>query len=123
MVAHLNIHTAYDLLNSSITIEGAVQRTIELGYSAIAITDLNVMYGVPQFYDACIQHGIKPLLGMTVYLTDQLNVLEAVVIAKNNEGLQNLFKLSSDIKVNRIKHVSIYEKKDLFNDTVVILSR
>lgn len=123
MVAHLNIHTAYDLLNSSITIEGAVQRTIELGYSAIAITDLNVMYGVPQFYDACIQHGIKPLLGMTVYLTDQLNVLEAVVIAKNNEGLQNLFKLSSDIKVNRIKHVSIYEKKDLFNDTVVIFKQ
>ncbi|WP_353419918.1 DNA polymerase III subunit alpha [Staphylococcus delphini] len=123
MVAHLNIHTAYDLLNSSITIEGAVQRTIELGYSAIAITDLNVMYGVPQFYDACIQHGIKPLLGMTVYLTDQLNVLEAVVIAKNNQGLKNLFKLSSDIKVNRMKHVSIYEKKDLFHDTIVIFKQ
>lgn len=123
MVAHLNIHTAYDLLNSSITIEGAVQRTIELGYSAIAITDLNVMYGVPQFYDTCIQHGIKPLLGMTVYLTDQLNVLEAVVIAKNNQGLKNLFKLSSDIKVNRMKHVSIYEKKDLFHDTIVIFKQ
>ena len=44
MVAHLNIHTSYELLNSSITIKGAIARAIELGYSAIAITDLNVMY-------------------------------------------------------------------------------
>ncbi|ARJ49992.1 DNA polymerase III subunit alpha [Staphylococcus lutrae] len=123
MVAHLNIHTAYDLLNSSVTIKGAVQRAKDLGYSAIAITDLNVMYGVPQFYDECVQKGIKPLLGITVYLTDQLNVLETVVIAKNNDGLQNLFKLSSEIKVKGLKHVSIYEMKAMLKNTVVIFKK
>lgn len=63
MVAHLNIHTSYELLNSSITIKGAIARAIELGYSAIAITDLNVMYGVPQFYDECTKKALNRCLG------------------------------------------------------------
>ncbi len=120
MVAHLNIHTSYELLNSSITIKGAIARAIDIGYSAIAITDLNVMYGVPQFYDECTKKGIKPLLGMTIYITDQLNVLEVVLIAKNNEGLKNLFQLSTDIQVNQREQVSIYDIQAYLQHNVVI---
>ncbi|KIX89961.1 DNA polymerase III subunit alpha [Staphylococcus microti] len=120
MVAHLNIHTAYDLLNSTLTVKSAIQRAKEAGYTAIAMTDLNVMYGIPQFYDACQEADMKALLGMTIHVTDHLQQREAVVIAKNNAGLQRLFKLSTDIKVQHLTAVDIAELSSYVADTVVI---
>ncbi|MFG6167640.1 PHP domain-containing protein, partial [Staphylococcus aureus] len=53
MVAYLNIHTAYDLLNSSLKIEDAVRLAVSENVDALAITDTNVLYGFPKFYDEC----------------------------------------------------------------------
>ncbi|NMU98579.1 histidinol-phosphatase, partial [Staphylococcus aureus] len=39
MVAYLNIHTAYDLLNSSLKIEDAVRLAVSENVDALAITD------------------------------------------------------------------------------------
>ncbi|MDT3959284.1 DNA polymerase III subunit alpha [Staphylococcus kloosii] len=99
MVAHLNIHSAYDLLNSSLKIHDAVTKATNEGYTALAITDTNVLYSYPQFYDACISANIKPIFGMTLWLTDGLTSLETVVLAKNKQGLTDLIKLSSAIKM------------------------
>ncbi|MCS4485681.1 DNA polymerase III subunit alpha [Staphylococcus americanisciuri] len=120
MVAHLNIHSAYDLLNSTLTIDRMIQRAQEAGYTAIALTDLNVMYGIPQFYDACKKAGIKGLLGMTIYVTDHLQQREAVLIAKNNDGLQELFKLSTHLKVNHQEALELSELSSYVSNTVVI---
>lgn len=120
MVAHLNIHSAYDLLNSTLTIESAIQRTKEAGYTAMALTDLNVMYGIPQFYDACQQAGMKAMLGMTIQVSDHLQQREAIVIAKNQAGLQQLFKLSTDIKVNEQTFVDVAHLSSYVADTVII---
>jgi len=35
---------------------------------AIAITDHGNMYGTIYFYNACIQEGIKPIIGCEVYM-------------------------------------------------------
>lgn len=99
LVAHLNIHSAYDLLNSSLKIHDVVTKATNEGYTALAITDTNVLYSYPQFYDACVGANIKPIFGMTIWLTDGLTSLETVVLAKNNEGLTDLIKLSSAIKM------------------------
>ncbi|QLK85936.1 DNA polymerase III subunit alpha [Staphylococcus sp. 17KM0847] len=120
MVAHLNIHTAYDLLNSTLTVERAVERAKAAGYTAVAITDHHVMYGVPQFYKACQQAGIKPLLGLTVRVTDHLTQRDVVVLAKNNTGLQHLFKLSSALKVNRQEALEVWELSQYLPHTVAI---
>lgn len=99
MVAYLNIHSAYDLLNSSLKINDVVTKATNEGYTALAITDTNVLYSYPQFYDACVSANIKPIFGMTIWLSDGLTSLETVVLAKNEEGLTDLIKLSSAIKM------------------------
>ncbi|MDK7861101.1 DNA polymerase III subunit alpha [Staphylococcus lugdunensis] len=99
MVVHLNIHTSYDLLNSSLKIEDVVAKASKQGYTALAITDTNVLYGYPKFYDACVSANIKPIFGMTVYITDGLSSVEAVLYALNNEGLTAMYQLSSAIKM------------------------
>ena len=93
MVAYLNIHTSYDLLNSSLRISDVVKKAKNEGIEHLAITDTNVLYGYPKFYDACLEAGIHPVFGMTVYLTDGLYQLETVLLAQNNEGLKDLYQL------------------------------
>ncbi|AYU55465.1 DNA polymerase III subunit alpha [Staphylococcus debuckii] len=99
MKAHLNIHTAYDLLNSSLKVSDIIQKAAQEGYEALAITDTNVLHAVPQFYDESIKAGIKPIFGMTIYLSDGLTEVETVLLAKNETGLKSLYQLSSAIKV------------------------
>ncbi|HKL79199.1 MAG TPA: DNA polymerase III subunit alpha, partial [Mobilitalea sp.] len=72
----------------------------------LAITDHGVMYGVIDFYKACIAEGIKPIIGCEVYVApnsrfdreagasdERYNHL--VLLAENNIGYQNLMKIVS----------------------------
>ena len=64
--AQLQVLTAYSLLASTNRIEELVQKAKNYGYDALAITDLDVMHGVAEFYQACQKVGIKPLIGLTI---------------------------------------------------------
>ena len=103
---HLHVHTEYSLLDGSCKIKELVARAKELGMDSLAITDHGVMYGVIDFYKACKEAGIKPILGCEVYVApgsrfdktsgasdDKYNHL--VLLAENNEGYNNLMKIVS----------------------------
>ncbi|RIL71982.1 DNA polymerase III subunit alpha [Staphylococcus devriesei] len=107
MVAHLNIHTTYDLLNSSLKINDVVKKAQQNDYEFLAITDSNVLYGFHKFYDACVEANITPVFGMTIQLSDGLNTIETVLFARNNDGLTALYKLSSAINMKNKNTVSI----------------
>jgi len=101
MFVHLNIHSTYDLLYSSLKINDVVSKAKANGYQALAITDTNVLYGFPKFYDACVNEGIKPIFGMTVMVSDEISTIETILFAKNNEGLHALYQLSSAINMKQ----------------------
>ncbi|MCF0186949.1 MAG: PHP domain-containing protein, partial [Bacteroidaceae bacterium] len=65
---HLHTHTEYSLLDGSNKINEYVARVKEMGMTAAAITDHGVMYGVIDFYRACKDAGINPVLGCEVYV-------------------------------------------------------
>lgn len=103
---HLHLHTEYSLLDGSGKIRELVHRAKELGMDSLAITDHGVMYGVIDFYKACLAEGIKPILGCEVYVApnsrfdretgnseDRYHHL--VLLAENNQGYQNLMKIVS----------------------------
>lgn len=120
MSVHLNIHTAYDLLHSSLKIKEVVSKAARQGYTSLAITDTNVLYGYIEFYDACIEANIHPIFGMTIYVTDGLYDIETVVLAKNNNGLKNLYQLSSALKLKDKRETPIEWLKKYVKDLVVI---
>lgn len=103
---HLHVHTEYSLLDGAGKIPEMVARAKELGMDSMAITDHGVMYGVIEFYRACLAAEIKPVLGCEVYVApgsrfeketsvsdDRYHHL--VLLAENNKGYRNLIKIVS----------------------------
>ena len=103
---HLHVHTEYSLLDGAAKIKELVRRVRELGMDSCAITDHGVMYGVIDFYRACLAEGIRPLLGCEVYVAPESRFdresrsgeeryHHLVLLAENNTGYQNLMKIVS----------------------------
>ncbi|QIB70034.1 DNA polymerase III subunit alpha [Aminipila butyrica] len=103
---HLHVHTEYSLLDGAARIKELIPRAKELGMDSIAITDHGVMFGVIDFYREALKHGIKPIIGCEVY-TAARTMLDKdadkdkyqghlVLLAKNQQGYQNLIKIVSE---------------------------
>ena len=101
---HLHVHTEYSLLDGSAKIKELLAKTKELGMDALAITDHGVMYGAIDFYKEAKNIGVKPIIGCEVYVSPRtrfdkekqdLRYNHLVLLAKNNEGYQNLIKMVS----------------------------
>ncbi|WMJ90164.1 DNA polymerase III subunit alpha [Anaerocolumna sp. MB42-C2] len=103
---HLHLHTEYSLLDGSGKIKEMVARAKELGMDSMAITDHGVMYGVIDFYRACLAEGIRPVIGCEVYVapgsrfdreanSSDDRYYHLVLLAENNTGYSNLMKIVS----------------------------
>ncbi|WP_374724503.1 DNA polymerase III subunit alpha [Calidifontibacillus erzurumensis] len=103
---HLHVHSSYSLLNSTLTIEELVKSASDLGYSALALTDENAMYGVVPFYKACKAHKIKPIIGIILSIEstseqdNQEKSFPLLLLAKNNDGYRNLLKLTTFVQTD-----------------------
>lgn len=94
----LEVHSSYSLLKSPNRIDELVTTARQRGYSALALTDENVLYGAVDFYNTARKAGIKPLLGLqlTVQLADSDGTrLKVTLLAKNQQGYQHLMDLST----------------------------
>jgi len=102
---HLHTHTEYSLLDGSGKIKELVARAKELGMDSLAITDHGVMYGVIEFYRACNEAGIHPVIGCEIYVspgsrfdkdgTSEDRYYHLILLAKDNDGYKNLMKIVS----------------------------
>ncbi|MBL4586999.1 MAG: PHP domain-containing protein, partial [Flavobacteriales bacterium] len=122
--AHLHCHSQFSVLQATIKIKNLVNRAVEMGMPAVAITDHANMFGTFHFvsaieaankeisaWNAQLEVGektgdpkkpIKGVVGCEFYLTDDLtdrtrqnNGFQTVLLAKNKQGYHHLAKLSS----------------------------
>ncbi|RMC48747.1 DNA polymerase III subunit alpha [Lactobacillus sp. ESL0228] len=101
-IASLQNISAFTLLESPIKIKELLLAAKAQGYEAVSLTDINVTYGLVNFYEIAQEVGIKPILGMQVRLNgliDNTNLYDLVVLAKNDDGYRNLLRLSSKINL------------------------
>lgn len=52
-LGQLQVLTSYSLLQSTNEIPNLVSKSKQLGYKSLAITDVNTMHGVIEFYNTC----------------------------------------------------------------------
>ncbi|MEM1367149.1 MAG: DNA polymerase III subunit alpha [Cyanobacteria bacterium P01_H01_bin.15] len=112
----LHNHSDYSLLDGASQVEPMVQRAVELGMPAVALTDHGVMYGAIELLKVCKSHGVKPIIGNEMYVINgdievkkRYRRYHQVVLAKNNQGYQNLVKLTT------ISHLQGIQGKGIFS--------
>ncbi|WP_068674656.1 DNA polymerase III subunit alpha [Oceanobacillus sp. Castelsardo] len=118
---HLHVRSGYSLMDSTITIDKLIEKAKKLQFNGLALTDEHVLYGVIPFYKACVKNGIKPIIGMTVFVEQNENMFELVLLAKNNNGYQSLTQLSSHIQLNQQHVISRKMLSEFTNDVIGIL--
>ena len=120
----LHVHTHYSLFDGIATPEEYVNRAVELGMPAIAITDHGTLSGHRELHRIAKAKGIKPILGVEGYMCqDRFDTRDKserdgdldlvynhiVLLAKNQQGLENLNK------INEIAWTEGYFKKPRFD--------
>ena len=101
------MHTDHSLLDGINSAVGLPERIKKLGQKAVAITDHGNVSASYKFFKACKVAGVQPIIGMEAYYCvtdrqlkekdeDEKAYYHLILIALNNEGLHNLFKISSE---------------------------
>jgi DNA polymerase-3 subunit alpha len=102
---HLHVHTQYSLLDGAIRIDDLLQRAEQFGMHSVATTDHGTMFGAVEFYEKATKAGIKPIIGIEIYVAprtrfdktpiDNRDLCHLILLAENQEGYRNLCKLAS----------------------------
>jgi DNA polymerase-3 subunit alpha len=102
---HLHCHTHYSLLDGASPIDKLVQRTVEYGMNALAITDHGNLHGAIEFYRTAKGAGINPIIGYEAYVASSSRFKKSMesheqnyhltLLCQNRTGFRNLIKLAS----------------------------
>lgn len=131
---HLHNHTHHSLLDGLTKVDELVDRVKDLGMSAVAMTDHGTLSGAIEFYKACKEKEIKPIIGIETYVAartihdrdpakDKARY-HLILLAMNNKGYQNLMQLSTTANLEgvyykpRVDH-NLLEK---YNEGIIALS-
>ncbi len=100
---HLHCHTDYSLLDGACDIKQLMTIVEQQKMPAVAMTDHGNLFGAVEFYNEATAHGIHPVIGCEVYVSqkghkvrsesDRYNHL--VLLCESQEGYKNLIKLVS----------------------------
>ena len=112
----LHIHSDYSLLDGASQLPQLIDRVVELGMPAIALTDHGVMYGAIELLKVCKAKGVKPIIGNEMYVIngditkqERRPRYHQVVLAKNTQGYKNLVKLTT------LSHLQGVQGKGIFS--------
>ncbi|MFN8083547.1 MAG: DNA polymerase III subunit alpha [Dermatophilaceae bacterium] len=114
---HLHVHTEYSMLDGAARIDELFDAAARMGMPALATTDHGYVFGAYDFWKKAQGTGVKPIIGVEAYVTpgtargDRTRVkygdggrddvggsgayTHMTLLAKNNNGLHNLFRMSS----------------------------
>ncbi len=68
----LHAHSKFSDLDAIMDINDYVKRAKDWGFAAIALTDHGNVQGIPYFYEAAKEAGIKPIFGIEAYLVSDV---------------------------------------------------
>jgi len=116
--AHLHVHTEYSMLDGAARLKDLFAEVKELGMTHVAMTDHGNMFGAAEFHRQAKDAGITPVIGIEAYIAPEARnnpnrvlwgqphqkkddvsaagaYLHTTIWARDNQGLHNLFRLSS----------------------------
>ena len=99
MFVHLRLHTEFSVVDGTNRIDEIVKAAAADQQPALAITDLNNLYGAIKFYKETRGKGVKPLVGAEIFLEsltqDAAQTSRMILLVQNHQGYLNLCELIS----------------------------
>jgi DNA-directed DNA polymerase III PolC len=92
---YLRVHSYYGFLESLLSPQSLVNAAQQSGIPCLGLTDHRFLTGAIEFYEACLEAGIKPILGLEIDLQFEGRAGRFALLAKNNAGWSNLCRLST----------------------------
>tara|TARA_R110000868_G_scaffold84822_6_gene238971 strand:- start:45334 stop:48774 length:3441 start_codon:yes stop_codon:yes gene_type:complete len=95
---HLNIHSEFALIDGIVRVKPLASACAKGQMPAVALTDQMNLFGLVKFYKACLAAGVKPIIGVSVYLANEKEPekpFEAILLCQNEIGYRNLAELVS----------------------------
>jgi DNA polymerase-3 subunit alpha len=121
---HLHVHTEYSMLDGAARIGDLFTEAARMGMPALATTDHGYVFGAYEFWKKAQGTGVKPIVGVEAYITpgthrtDRTKVswgdggrddvsgsgayTHMTMLAENNEGMHNLFRMSSIASLDQV---------------------
>ena len=99
----LHIRSSYSFLKSGILFKNLFEMAKECGYEELGLTDLGVMYGLPEFVSFAKANNISPILGMDVKCDKYFFSL----FIQNETGYSNLSHITSLISKAHLEQKEI----------------
>ncbi len=96
---YLRAHSYYGFLESLLSPRDLVQLAVEKGVACLGLTDHRYLSGAIEFYQACREAGVKPIIGLEVDLAFQGFQGQLTLLAKDLEGWASLSRLSTRLLV------------------------
>ena len=116
--AHLHVHTEYSMLDGAARLKDLMAEVKSQGMTHVAMTDHGNMFGAAEFARQAKDAGVTPVIGIEAYVAPESRgntnrilwgqphqkkddvsaagaYLHKTIWAKDNQGLHNLFRLSS----------------------------
>jgi DNA polymerase-3 subunit alpha len=95
---HLRVHSEYSIVDGLVRIDDLVAAAAKDKQPALAVTDLANMFCMVRFYKAARGKGIKPVVGVDAWITNDDNrekPFRLLILAKNHTGYLQLCELLS----------------------------
>ncbi len=112
---HLRLHSEYSIVDSTLRIGDAVSLAAKDNQAALAITDLNNLFGFVKFYKAARKSGIKPICGVDAWVESVDSVQEPkrlLLLAENHSGYLKLCNwLTRAFRENQVRGRAILKRE------------
>lgn len=93
---HLRLHTEFSVVDGTVRIDDAAAAARADGQPALAISDLGNLFGAIKFYKACRGKGVKPIIGVDVWmepLEGEKQPTRLLLLVQDRQGYLNLSEL------------------------------
>jgi DNA polymerase-3 subunit alpha len=112
---HLRTHTEYSVVDGTLRIDDAAAAARADGQPALAITDLNNLFGAVKFYTACRGTGVKPIIGADLWMEPDFGDKQPsrlLVLVQNDAGYHHLSELLARAWTQNAQRTTAWVKWD-----------